>query len=64
MADILKTIEEELPKGVVKTTIYEGANIVVYTNDVSFFKNGDDEVKAIVNKIKKRIELRADKSVL
>ena len=64
MADILKTIEEELPKGVVKTTIYEGANIVVYTNDVSFFKNGDDEVKAVVNKIKKRIELRADKSVL
>ncbi|MFA5484847.1 MAG: beta-CASP ribonuclease aCPSF1 [Candidatus Pacearchaeota archaeon] len=64
MADILKTIEEELPKGVVKTTIYEGANIVVYTNDIDFFKNGDDDVKAVVNKIKKRIELRADKSVL
>jgi KH/beta-lactamase-domain protein len=64
MADILKTIEDELPKGVVKSTIFEGANIVVYTNDVSFLRDGDSDVKAVVNKVKKRIELRADKSLL
>jgi len=64
MADILKTIEGQLPKGVVSSTIYEGANIVVYTQDTSFLKNGDANIKEVVNNIKKRIELRADKSIL
>lgn len=64
MADILKLIEDELPKGVVKSIIFEGANIVVYTTDLDFFRNGENYVKELVNKIKKRIELRADKSIL
>jgi uncharacterized protein len=64
MADILKTIEEQLPRGVVTSTIFEGANIIVYTSDVAFLKNGDPKIKEIVNTIKKRIELRADKSIL
>ena len=64
MADILKTIEEQLPRGIVSSTIFEGANIVVYTSDTAFFKNGDAEIKEVVNTIKKRVELRADKSLL
>ncbi|MFA5060706.1 MAG: beta-CASP ribonuclease aCPSF1 [Candidatus Pacearchaeota archaeon] len=64
MADILKTIESRLPSGVVSSTIYEGANIVVYTSDVNFFKEGDSEIKEVVNSIKKRVELRADKGLL
>ena len=64
MADILKTIEDKLPRGVVSSTIFEGANIVIYTNDASFFKNGDSSIKDIVNTIKKRVELRSDKSLL
>lgn len=64
MADILKTIEDSLPRGVVGSTIFEGANIVVYTNDTAFFKNGDSAIKEVVNSIKKRIELRADKKLL
>lgn len=64
MADILKTIEDDLPKGVVDSTIFEGANIVVYTKDSSFLKNGDSKIKEIVGKIKKRIELRASKDIL
>ncbi len=64
MADILKTIEDQLPRGVIGSTIFEGANIVVYTTDVAFFKNGDSQIKEVVNVIKKRIELRADKSLL
>lgn len=64
MADILKLIQEKLPKGVVKDTIFEGANIVVYTGDSAFFKNGDSIIKEVVNNIKKRVELRADKSLL
>ncbi|MFH0711972.1 MAG: beta-CASP ribonuclease aCPSF1 [archaeon] len=64
MADILKTIEEQLPRGVVSSTIFEGANIVVYTSDTAFFKNDESAIKEVVNTIKKRVELRADKSLL
>ena len=63
MVDILKNIKEELPK-VISDASFEGANIVIYTNDKEFFKNGDSQVKDVVNKIKKRVELRADKSIL
>lgn len=64
MADILKTIENQLPQGVVASTIFEGANIVIYTSDRDFLREGDAAVKEVVNSIKKRIELRADKSIL
>lgn len=64
MADILKTVEQELPKGSVADINFEGANIVIYTSDPGFFKTGEDKIKEVVNKIKKRIELRADKSLL
>jgi len=64
MGDILETIESGLPRGVVGSTIFEGANIVVYTQDTAFFKNGDSAIKEVVNTVKKRIELRADKKLL
>jgi len=64
MTDILKSIEETLPKGVVSSTNFEGANIVVYTTDRAFFKEGEDKIKEAVNKIKKRVELRADETIL
>ena len=63
MADILKSIKDELPK-VISDAIFEGANIVLYTEDKDFFRSGDSKVKEIVGKIKKRIELRAEKSIL
>lgn len=62
--DILKTIQDLLPRGTISSTIFEGANIVAYTTDTAFFKNGDPQIKEIVNTIKKRLELRADKSIL
>ncbi len=64
MPDILKSIEEELPKGVISESIFEGANIVIYTNNKEFFKEGEQKIKEVVGKIKKRIELRADKKIL
>ncbi len=63
MVEILKTIKDELPK-VIRDAIFEGANIVIYTDDKEFFRSGESKIKEIVNKIKKRIELRADKSIL
>ncbi|MEK6926924.1 MAG: beta-CASP ribonuclease aCPSF1 [Nanoarchaeota archaeon] len=63
MADILKSIKDELPK-LVSDVAFEGANIVLYTDNKDFFKNGESEVKKVVEKVKKRIELRAEKSIL
>ncbi len=63
MTDILKTITEELPSKI-KDATFEGANIVLYTDNKEFFKTGEEKIKEAVNKIKKRIELRADKSIL
>ncbi len=63
MGDILKSIKEELPK-VISDAAFEGANIVLYTADKEFFKNGEGKVKECVDKIKKRIELRAETAIL
>ena len=61
--DILKNITDKL-KGKVTEAGFEGANIVLYTDNEKFFKEGEGEIKAIVNEIKKRIELRADQKIL
>src|SRR3990167_2058864 len=63
MADILKSIKDELPK-VVSDANFEGANIVLYTSDKEFFRTGESKVKEVVDKIKKRIELRAENKIL
>ena len=63
MADILKSIKEELPRLITDAT-FEGANIVLYTENKEFFKTGEPKIKEIVDKIKKRIELRAENSIL
>ncbi len=63
MTDILKTIKEELPN-VIADAIFEGANIVLYTSNKEFFKDGEEEIKKVVSKIKKRVELRAERSIL
>jgi len=62
--DILETIKSELPKGTISSMNFEGANIVVYTEDGKFLKDGDDAIKAVVNKIKKRVELRAEPKIV
>ncbi len=63
MTDILKSITDDLPK-VIEDATFEGANIVLYTSSKEFFKTGEPKIKEIVDRIKKRIELRADKSIL
>ena len=63
MADILKNILNELPR-CISNAVFEGANIVLYTDDRDFFLNGEGKIKEIVDKIKKRIELRADEKIL
>ena len=62
--DILKSIIDELPKNSIASAGFEGANIVIYTDNENFFQEGESKIKAIVDKIKKRIELRAEEKIL
>ena len=64
MADILKDVIKELPRNVVSSANFEGANIVLYKDSPNFFLEGEGDIKEIVNKIKKRIELRAEDKLL
>ncbi len=52
-----------MPK-VIASANFEGANIVLYTDDLEFFRNNNGIIKELVNKFKKRIELRADAKIL
>ena len=61
--DILKNITEQL-HGDVTEASFEGANIVLYTNNANFFREGESKIKEIVDQVKKRIELRSDQKIL
>lgn len=61
--DILKIIKEKLGEKITEEC-FESANIVLYTDNERFFKQGEGKIKEIVNEIKKRIELRADEKIL
>lgn len=63
MADIIKEILKDLPEKKISDACYEGANIVLYTKDDDFFLNNNGLIKQIVDKIKKRVELRPDPSI-
>jgi len=63
MTDILKHITEKL-EGKITEANFEAANIVLYTNNENFFREGESKIKEIVNELKKRIELRADQKIL
>ena len=62
-AEIIKEILKDLPQGKISDAVFEGANIVLYTKDEDFFTEDQGLIKEIVNKIKKRIELRPDPSI-
>jgi len=62
---ILDTIKEDLPKNAMISDVsYEGSEIILYTKNKEFFKDSTAIIKKIVNKIKKRIEVRADPSIV
>jgi uncharacterized protein len=58
--EVLKYIED---KTLISDSVFEGANIVLYTKDKDFFLDNKGTIISIVNAIKKRIELRADPSI-
>ncbi len=63
VAEIIKEIFKIVPKDKISDAVFEGANIVLYTKNIDFLKDDGGIVRATVNKIKKRIELRPDPSL-
>ena len=63
MSEIIKEILARLPENKISEAGFEGANIVLYTKDKSFFLDNYGSIKAIVDEFKKRIELRPDPSI-
>ena len=62
---IIDAIKEDLPKTAMISDIsYEGSEIILYTKNKEFFNSSTDLIKKIVNKVKKRIEVRADRSIV
>ena len=62
---ILEEIKSELPKdAMISEVCYEGSEIIFYTKNDEFFRNSTALIRKIVNKIKKRIEVRADPSIV
>ncbi|RME31164.1 MBL fold metallo-hydrolase, partial [Candidatus Woesearchaeota archaeon] len=64
MSEIIKEIMKHLSKDDISDVSFEGANIVLYTTRKEFFLNDQGKVRDVVNKIKKRIELRPDPSIV
>ncbi len=59
--DVIKEIQKEFtPDEEIVATLFEGANIILYTRNRNFFLNGTNKIREVVKKIKKRIELRMD----
>jgi len=64
MVDIIKEILSYIPnKEDISETAFEGANIILYTKNKSFLLDNNGLIKDIVDKIKKRVELRPDPSI-
>ncbi len=65
MNQIIEAIKPEIPKDAKISDIsYEGSEIILYTKNKEFFNSSTDLIKSIVNKVKKRIEVRADPSII
>ncbi len=62
---IIDEIKKSLPADAkISEICYEGSEIVLYTKNEEFLKNSFGVIKEIVNRLKKRIEVRADPSLI
>lgn len=59
--DALEEVKAKLPEtAMITQAVFEGADIVFYTKNKSFFLEGDEKVKQLVAELRKRIDIRAD----
>lgn len=65
MKNLLKELEGKLPRNAkISEVKFEGSNIVLYTKNKEFFKTCEEKIKDIVKELKKRVEVRADMSII
>ncbi|MEK6955596.1 MAG: LAGLIDADG family homing endonuclease [Nanoarchaeota archaeon] len=65
MVKIIDEVNKYLPQDAnITETVFEGANIVLYTKNKKFLLDNQGVIKQIVDNIKKRVELRADPSIV
>lgn len=63
MPDIIKEVLKIVPAEKIADSAFEGANIVLYTNDKAFFLDHQSIVRQAVSEFKKRIEVRPHPSL-
>src|SRR3989338_929029 len=64
MTTLLKELEHFLPPDAQITEVnFEASELVIYTKSKEFFRTGEDRIKEVVSKLKKRIEIRPDPSI-
>ncbi len=61
--EILERVKALLPSSAISRVELEGSEIIVYTKDRDFFTNYEETVRRVVGEIKKRIEIRPEKSL-
>ena len=65
LENLKSTIEQEVPSDVQVTDVkYEGPELVVYTRDPKEFAGDGDLIRRLASKLRKRITVRPDPSVL
>lgn len=65
MASLREELSTQLPGNAqITEVLFEGANLVLYTKSEDFFVTCTDKIKEIAKKMKKRIEVRPDTSIL
>ena len=63
MSDIIKEVLKIVPAEKIADSAFEGANIVLYTNDKEFFLDHQSIIRQAVSEFKKRIEVRPHPSL-
>lgn len=62
---ILDDVKAELPPNAqIAEIVFEGPDIILYTENESFFKDSGEFIRRTVDKVKKRIEVRSAESLL
>ncbi|MBR9681288.1 MAG: beta-CASP ribonuclease aCPSF1 [Candidatus Altiarchaeota archaeon] len=63
--EILREVKASLPKKAdLKDSRFEGAGVVVFSNDLSFVLKAPEYLREVAKKMKLRVEARADRSLL
>lgn len=61
--EILDKVKSSLPKEAISRVELEGSEIIVYTKDKEFFQSHEEDIRRVVDEIKKRIEVRPESNL-